>query len=46
MQLQYARGDRLAARCKGADLNPALERVLAGADPKLVEFMHKQLDFT
>lgn len=45
MQLQYARGDNLAARCKGANRTPALERVLAGADPQLVEFMHKELNF-
>lgn len=45
MQLQYARGDILAARCKGANRTPALERVLAGADPRLVEFMHKELKF-
>ena len=43
MQLQYARGDTLAARCKGANRTPALERVLTGADPALVEFMHKEL---
>ena len=43
MQLQYARGDTLAARCKGANRTPALEHVLAGADPQLVEFMHKEL---
>ena len=45
MQLQYARGDTLAARCKGANRTPALEHVLAGADPQLVEFMHKELAF-
>jgi ectoine hydroxylase-related dioxygenase (phytanoyl-CoA dioxygenase family) len=39
MQLQYARGDSLAWRCQGATRTPALERVLAGADPKLVELM-------
>jgi len=39
MQLQYARGDSLAWRCQGAARTPALERVLAGADPALVEFM-------
>ena len=39
------RGDNLAARCKGANLTPALERVLAGAEPQLVEFMHKELNF-
>jgi ectoine hydroxylase-related dioxygenase (phytanoyl-CoA dioxygenase family) len=39
MQLQYARGDRLAARCQGAARTPALEKVLAGADPKLVHLM-------
>lgn len=45
MQLQYARGDILAARCKGANRNEALAKVLAGADPALVEFMHKELSF-
>lgn len=39
MQLQYARGDALAWRCQGAARTPAMERVLAGADPKLVELM-------
>ncbi|MDB6126542.1 MAG: putative protein involved in biosynthesis of mitomycin antibiotics/polyketide fumonisin [Verrucomicrobia bacterium] len=39
MQLQYARGDSLAWRCQGATKTPALERVLQGADPKLVELM-------
>jgi ectoine hydroxylase-related dioxygenase (phytanoyl-CoA dioxygenase family) len=39
MQLQYARGDSLAWRCQGAARTPALERVLAGADPKLVNLM-------
>lgn len=45
MQLQYARGDNLAARCKGANRTPALEKVLAGADPQLREFMFKELNF-
>ena len=39
MQLQYARGDSLAWRCQGATRTPALDRVLAGADPKLIEVM-------
>ncbi|MCX6943298.1 MAG: phytanoyl-CoA dioxygenase family protein [Opitutales bacterium] len=39
MQLQYARGDSLAWRCQGAARTPALERVLLGADPRLVELM-------
>lgn len=39
MQLQYARGESLAWRCQGATRTPALERVLADADPQLVEFM-------
>ncbi|MDB6095250.1 MAG: putative protein involved in biosynthesis of mitomycin antibiotics/polyketide fumonisin [Verrucomicrobia bacterium] len=39
MQLQYARGDSLAWRCQGAVRTPALEKVLAGADPKLVDLM-------
>ena len=39
MQLQYARGDSLAWRCQGAARTPALEKVLAGADPKLVDLM-------
>jgi ectoine hydroxylase-related dioxygenase (phytanoyl-CoA dioxygenase family) len=39
MQLQYARGDSLAWRCQGATRTPALEKVLAGADPKLIEVM-------
>ncbi|MFI5358029.1 MAG: phytanoyl-CoA dioxygenase family protein [Opitutales bacterium] len=42
MQLQYARGDKLAARCQGAPLTPALKRVLEGADPELVAFMHRE----
>ena len=45
MQLQYARGDRLAARCAGAPLSPALARVLTDADPALVAFMHRELSF-
>jgi len=45
MQLQYARGDNLAARCQGAHRSPALEHVLTGADPALVEFMHQELPF-
>lgn len=39
MQLQYARGDSLAFRCQGAERTPALERVLQGADPQLVQVM-------
>jgi ectoine hydroxylase-related dioxygenase (phytanoyl-CoA dioxygenase family) len=39
MQLQYARGDSLAWRCQGATRTPALEKVLAGADPALLEVM-------
>ncbi|MEO6875304.1 MAG: phytanoyl-CoA dioxygenase family protein [Opitutaceae bacterium] len=42
MQLQYARGDNPAYRLRGAIRTPALERVLAGADPKLVEFMYAE----
>lgn len=39
MQLQYARGDSLAVRCAGAANSPGLGKILAGADPRLVEFM-------
>jgi len=39
MQLQYARGDNPAFRLRGALRTPGLQRVLEGADSKLVEFM-------
>jgi len=39
MQLQYARGDRYAFRCQGAPRTPELERVLEGADPRLIEIL-------
>jgi ectoine hydroxylase-related dioxygenase (phytanoyl-CoA dioxygenase family) len=39
MQLQYARGDNVAWRCQGAVRTPALERVLSGADPQLLQVM-------
>ncbi len=39
MQLQYARGDNVAWRCQGAARTPALEHVLAGADPRLLQVM-------
>lgn len=39
MQLQYARGDSLAWRCQGGDRGAGLNKVLEGADPKLVEVM-------
>ncbi|HNC23107.1 MAG TPA: phytanoyl-CoA dioxygenase family protein [Opitutaceae bacterium] len=41
MQLQYARGDNPAWRCQGAIRTPGLDRVLAQAEPELVEFMLK-----
>lgn len=39
MQLQYARGDSLAFRCQVARPSPTMDKILAGADPKLVEVM-------
>jgi ectoine hydroxylase-related dioxygenase (phytanoyl-CoA dioxygenase family) len=39
LQLQYARGDSLAFRCQVARPTPYLDKILAGADPKLVEVM-------
>jgi len=39
MQLQYARGDSLAFRCQGAERTPALMKILADADPQLVQVM-------
>jgi len=42
MQLQYARGDNPAYRMRGTIRTPALERILANADPKLVEFMYAE----
>lgn len=39
MQLQYARGDSLAFRCSVAEPNAAFDKVLAGADPRLVQVM-------
>lgn len=39
MQLQYARGDSLAFRCQVARPSPAMDKILAGADPRLVEVM-------
>lgn len=45
MQLQYARGDNPAFRMRGAIRTPGLERVLAGADPKLVEFMYAEAKY-
>lgn len=39
MQLQYARGDSLAFRCAVARPTPALDRLLVGADPRLVHVM-------
>jgi len=45
MQLQYARGDNPAFRMRGAVRTPGLERMLAGADPKLVEFMFAEAKY-
>ncbi len=39
MQLQYARGDSLAFRCQVAEPTPALDTMLADADPRLVHVM-------
>jgi len=39
MQLQYARGDNLAFRCQVAEPTPAMDKMLVGADPKLVHVM-------
>lgn len=39
MQLQYARGDSLAFRCQVAEPTPAMAKMLAGADPRLVHVM-------
>lgn len=39
LQLQYARGDRIAVRFQGAPKTPALEKILTGADPQLVNVM-------
>jgi ectoine hydroxylase-related dioxygenase (phytanoyl-CoA dioxygenase family) len=39
MQLQYARGDSLAFRCQVAEPTPAMDKILVGADPKLVHVM-------
>lgn len=39
MQLQYARGDSLAFRCQVAEPTPAMDKILAGADPRLVHVM-------
>ncbi|MCF7689627.1 MAG: phytanoyl-CoA dioxygenase family protein [Cephaloticoccus sp.] len=39
MQLQYARGDSLAFRCQVAEPTPTLDKMLNGADPKLVHVM-------
>ena len=45
MQLQYARGDNPAFRMRGALHTPGLDRILAGADPKLVEFMFAEVKY-
>lgn len=39
MQLQYARGDSLAFRCQVAEPTPTMDKLLAGADPRLVHVM-------
>ena len=39
MQLQYARGDSLAVRLSGATRTPALDRILEGASPDLVQVL-------
>ena len=39
MQLQYARGDSLAFRCQVAEPTPDLDKILVGADPRLVHVM-------
>ena len=39
MQLQYARGDSLAFRCQVAEPTPAMDKILVGADPKLIQVM-------
>jgi ectoine hydroxylase-related dioxygenase (phytanoyl-CoA dioxygenase family) len=39
MQLQYGRGDNLAWRLQPTPHTPALDRVLAGADPRLLKVM-------
>jgi len=39
LQLQYARGDRIAGRCQGVTRTPALEKILRGGDPKVAEFI-------
>ncbi len=45
MQLQYARGDNPAFRMRGTIRTPGIERVLAGADPRLVEFMYAEAKY-
>lgn len=45
MQLQYARGDNPAFRMRGTVRTPALERILAGADPALREFMYAEAKY-
>ncbi len=39
MQLQYARGDSLAFRCQVAEPTPTMDKLLVGADPRLVHVM-------
>ena len=39
MQLQYGRGDNLAWRLQPIAHTPALDRVLTGADPRLLKVM-------
>jgi len=39
LQLQYARGDRIAGRCQGVTRTPALEKILGDCDPKVAEFI-------
>ena len=45
MQLQYGRGDNPAFRMRGTVRTPALERILAGADPALREFMYAEAKY-
>jgi ectoine hydroxylase-related dioxygenase (phytanoyl-CoA dioxygenase family) len=39
LQLQYARGDRIAGRCQGVTRTPALEKILRESDPRTAEFI-------
>jgi ectoine hydroxylase-related dioxygenase (phytanoyl-CoA dioxygenase family) len=41
LQLQYARGDRIAGRCQGVTRTPALEATLRGGDPRVAEFIFR-----